>query len=263
MYNRRILINISRNGKLFFSTKNVDIKILKPPNFDNSSPSEVDNKSNIEYISPLYTQKIGMFTKPGVTFWNDKSAKYTLFKFYILSIVTFIAAMGMIKVVPDGHVGLVTRKSGKIDQFNNKGRLAIFHIPFVDKAVSFRVTPIRKKIIRKCLTSDSKQVEVVIYLTVTAREAFASHIYSIFGVNYSNDFVDKELNYDIDQVIKNYKMEELVITPERLENIESLHKEAGGIYSIDSSIERANNDLIERFQDAGSFNKIDVSDVVS
>ncbi|UKK02771.2 prohibitin-like protein [Theileria orientalis] len=262
MYNRRILFSISRTGKTFFSTKNVDIKYLKTPNFDISSTSDVIDKSKHEYLSPLYTQKTGMFTKPGVTFWNDKTAKFTLFKFYIFSILTFIASMSMIKVVPDGHVGIVTRKNGKIDQFNNNGRLAIFYIPFVDKAVSFRVTPIRKKIIRKCLTSDSKQVEVVIFLTVSAREAFASHIYSIYGVNFSNAFVEKELNFDIDQVIKNYKMEELVLTPESLENFESLKKEDGCIYSIDSSIERANNELIERFQDAGSFNKIDISDVV-
>ncbi|UKJ89776.2 prohibitin-like protein [Theileria orientalis] len=262
MYNSRFLSSISRNGKMFFSIKNVDIKSLKPTNFDISSTSDAVDPSKQEYISPLYTQNTGMFTKPGVTFWKDKSARFTLFKLYIFSIVTFIASMSMIKVVPDGHVGLVTRKSGKIDQFNNKGRLAIFYIPFVDKAVSFRITPIRKKIIRKCLTSDSKEIEVVIFLTVTAKEAFASHIYSIFGPNFSNTFVEKELNFDIDQVIKKYKMEDLVLTPEKLENIENLHKEDGGIYSINSTIERANNDLIERFNDAGSFNKIDISDVV-
>ncbi|XP_953198.1 prohibitin-like protein, putative [Theileria annulata] len=248
-----------RYRNVFFSTKNKlsGVKQLDSQKNDLTSSNELPSQ---EFISPLYTQKTGMFAKPGVPFSEDKAGRFRTYKLYLFSFVSFIVIVSMIKIIPPGHVGIVVRKDGNVDQFNNKGRLALFHIPFIEKPIAFRITPIRKKIIRKCETSDGKSVEVVVFLTLTAKIPFSSHIYSIYGVNYSNGFVEKELNFDIDQVIKKFKMDDLILNPDVIENLE--HKK-GNIYSVNSSIEKANKEMIERFEDAGSFNKIIVSDVVS
>ncbi|EAN31898.2 SPFH domain / Band 7 family protein [Theileria parva strain Muguga] len=248
-----------RYRKLYFLTKT---KAYSPKPLDSTKneitkPSESPS-SNQEFISPLYTQKPGMFAKPGVLFKDDKTSRFRTYKLYFFSFVSFIVIVSMIKIIPPGHVGIVVRKDGKVDQFNNKGRLALFHIPFIEKPIAFRITPIRKKIIRTCETSDGKKVEVVIFLTLAAKVPFSSHIYSIYGVNFTNGFVEKELNFDIDQVIKKFKMDDLILSPDIIENLE--HKK-GNIYTINSSIDKANEELIERFNDAGTFNKILVSDV--
>lgn len=245
----------SRNIRFLSSGKGNNRHVAKRPQED----AAVDRDDSS--LGHLSDKRTGLFLQPGVLFQDHPNKNYLIAKIYFFSLVFLITSLSMIKVVPPGYVGIIVRRNGEIDQFNNEGRMALFRIPFMDKPVAFRITPTRKKIIRKCATFDSKTVEVIIFLTLTAKLAFASHIYSVYGTNYTKGFVEKELYFDIDQVVKKYKLDDLVISSDV---VEEMYSTDGDLYATVryNSMESANEEIIERFQDAGAFNKIAVSDVV-
>ncbi|AFZ81357.1 prohibitin-like protein, putative [Theileria equi strain WA] len=252
----RAVHSLYRNRALRYlsSGKGNNGQITKRPRED------VSLSENEDLLGPLHTQKPGLFIQPGILFQDYPNKNYLIAKIYLFSLIFLITSFSAIKIVPPGYVGIIVRRNGEMDQFNNEGRMALFRIPFMDKPVAFRITPIRKKIVRKCLTSDSKTVEVVIFLTFTAKLAFATHIYSIYGTNYTKGFVEKELCFDIDQVVKKYNLDDLVAGVDIVEEMYSTNSDIHATVTH-SSMESANEEIIERFQDAGAFNKIIVSDV--
>ncbi|EDO06387.2 SPFH domain / Band 7 family protein [Babesia bovis T2Bo] len=208
-------------------------------------------------LSPLQTQKLGMFLEPGILFKDHKRRKIIIFKLYFFSILSVTIILTMIKIVPPGYVGMIVRRDGTIDQFNNEGRISLFYIPFLEVPVAFRVTPIRKKIMEKFTTKDGQQVEVVIFFDLQAKLAFASHIYTIYGVNYSKEFVEKELMFDVEQVVKKFDKSELLIQSDEVERLFSREKK----HIATLKTHKATEEIIERFEDAGAFNKIIVSKI--
>lgn len=101
-----------------------------------------------------------MFLEPGILFKDHKRRRFLTFRLYLFSVVSLTVIFMMIKIVPPGYVGLIVRRDGRIDQFNNKGRLAMLYIPFLEVPVAFRTTPIRKKIVERFVTKDGQEVEV-------------------------------------------------------------------------------------------------------
>ncbi|GBE61486.1 prohibitin family protein [Babesia ovata] len=210
-------------------------------------------------LSPLYTQRVGMFLEPGVLFKDHHRKRFLTFRLYFFSIVSLTVILGMIKIVPPGYVGLIVRRDGSIDQFNNEKRLALFYVPFMETPVAFRTTPIRKKIIEKFTTKDGKQVEAVIFLDLQAKLAYASHVYAVFGVNFSKSFVEKELLFDVEQVVKRFNRDELLVQSDEVERLFA----SNGQRVATLKSHGATAELVERFQDAGAFHKIVVSNIVS
>ncbi|GFE54734.1 prohibitin family protein [Babesia ovis] len=198
-----------------------------------------------------------MFLEPGVLFKDHKRKRIIIFKLYFFSLLSLTVIFAMIKVVPPGYVGLIVRRNGDIDQFNNQKRLSLFYIPFLEVPVAFRVTPIRKKIVQCFNTRDGQQVEAIIFLDLQAKVAFASHIYSIFGANYSKEFVEKELVFDVEQVVKQFDKNELLIHSDEIERL--FNENGQHIATLKSH--KATDEIIERFQDAGAFNKIEVTNI--
>lgn len=209
-------------------------------------------------LSPLYTQRVGMFLEPGVLFKDHKRRRFLTFKLYLFSVVSLTVIFMMIKIVPPGYVGLVVRKDGTIDQFNNKGRLALFYIPFLETPVAFRTTPIRKKILQKFTTRDKQEIEVVIFLDLQAKLAYASQIYQVYGINYSKEFVEKELLFDVEQVVQKFNKADLLIQSDKIEHL--FDQNGQRVASLQGH--KATEEIVERFTDAGAFNRIVVSNVV-
>ncbi|CDR95309.1 hypothetical protein, conserved [Babesia bigemina] len=208
-------------------------------------------------LSPLHTQRVGMFVEPGVLFKEHHRRRFLTFRLYFFSIVSLTVILGMIKIVPPGYVGLIVRRDGSIDQFNNEGRIALFYVPFLETPVALRTTPIRKKIIERFTTKDGKQVEAVIFLDLQAKLAYASHVYAVFGVNFSKGFVEKELLFDIEQVVKKFNREELLVQSDEVERLFA----SNGQRVATLKSHGATEEIVERFQDAGAFHKILVNNI--
>ncbi|GIX64318.1 prohibitin family protein, putative [Babesia caballi] len=208
-------------------------------------------------LSPLHTQRVGMFLEPGVLFKEHRRRRFLTFRLYFFSLLSLTVILAMIKIVPPGYVGLIVRRDGNIDQFNNEGRLALFYIPFLEVPVAFRTTPIRKKIVQTFTTRDGKQVEAVIFCDLQAKLAFASHIYTIFGNNFSKEFVEKELVFDVEQVVKKFDRADLLIQTDEVERLFSADGRRVAVLKAHDATE----EIVERFQDAGAFNKITVSNI--
>ncbi|ORM40673.1 uncharacterized protein BXIN_2288 [Babesia sp. Xinjiang] len=223
-----------------------------------SNISDVPNETSVVTpLSPIYTQRVGMFLEPGILFKEHRRRHIITFRLYFLSIVSLTVIFAMIKIVPPGYVGLIVRRDGQIDQFNNEGRIALFYVPFLEVPVAFRTTPIRKKIVEKFTTKDGHQVEAVVFFDVQAKLAYASHIYSVFGTNFSKSFVEKELMFDVEQVVKRFDKADLLVQSDEIERLFS----GAGQHIATLKTHKATEEIIERFQDAGAFHKITVSNV--
>lgn len=198
-----------------------------------------------------------MFLEPGILFKDHKRRRFLTFRLYLFSVVSLTVIFMMIKIVPPGYVGLIVRRDGRIDQFNNKGRLAMLYIPFLEVPVAFRTTPIRKKIVERFVTKDGQEVEAVIFFDLQAKLAYASQIYTIYGTNFSKEFVEKELVFDVEQVVKKYNRADLLVQSDDIEHL----IEHNGRQVATLKNHEATSEIVERFNDAGAFNKIMISNI--
>lgn len=118
-----------------------------------------------------------------------------------------------------------------------------FYNPLKSHPKHLRVIPVKKRLVKEFITRDKKNVEVVVVLRSQPKIAYAIDIYRAFGNDYSRGFLEKEVSFDIQEVLKDYNYEQLVNTE-----------------SVSDEIIR---DLEVRVNEAAAFHHLTISDMVS
>lgn len=95
-------------------------------------------------------------------------------------------------------------------------------------------------------------MQAVIFFDLQAKLAYASQIYTIYGTNFSKEFVEKELVFDVEQVVKKYNRADLLVQSDDIEHL----IEHNGRQVATLKNHEATSEIVERFNDAGAFNKI-------
>ncbi|GAB65291.1 prohibitin-like protein [Plasmodium cynomolgi strain B] len=98
-------------------------------------------------------------------------------------------------------------------------------------------------------TLDKKKVRVKLQVKMKPKIPFIIEIFSSFGVNYSTNYIEKEMNLDIMNVVKNYHLDTLV----------EENKEANRMPHV--TVDEVVDQIMDRFYDCSVFHKIILLDV--
>ncbi|EUD66933.1 hypothetical protein C922_02517 [Plasmodium inui San Antonio 1] len=167
-----------------------------------------------------------------------------------MCVVTSLFFYCTFKKVPEGYICLLQNKNdATVLPYIYDDLMTFFFNPLKYKVHIIRVVPIQKKFIRVYETLDKKKVRVKLQVKMKPKIPFIIEIFSSFGVNYSTNYIEKEMNLDIMNVVKNYHLDTLV----------EENKEATRMPDV--TVEDAVDQIMDRFYDCSVFHKIILLDV--
>ncbi|CAA9986977.1 prohibitin-like protein, putative [Plasmodium knowlesi strain H] len=171
-------------------------------------------------------------------------------KLLSMCIITSLFFYCTFKKVPEGYICLVQNKSDNtVLPYIYDDLMTFFFNPLKYKVHIIRVIPIQKKFTRVYETLDKKKVRVKLQVKMKPKIPFIIEIFSSFGDNYSTNYIEKEMNLDIMNVVKNYDLDTLV----------EENKEANGTPHV--TVDDAVDQIMDRFYDCSVFHKIILLDV--
>ncbi|CCF73932.1 hypothetical protein BMR1_02g03915 [Babesia microti strain RI] len=207
-------------------------------------------------------QDLGLFVKPSKPFKILRHRWFIYLKLYTLPFLFVLFLGNCVTIIPPGYVGILDNIDGTIDPYISEGKMVLIHFPYYERGVTFRISPIRRKIINTFTTNDGKQIEAVVFCTLQAKAAYAAEIYILFGSHFSKSFAEREMEFDLARVIEKYKYEDFFD-----ENPDTVAEYSQNILQPDklvlqkTRLDQIREEIFERFDDAGKFHKIDVSNV--
>ncbi|SOS76799.1 prohibitin-like protein, putative [Plasmodium sp. gorilla clade G1] len=164
-------------------------------------------------------------------------------------IITTLFFYFTLKKVPEGYVCLVQNKyDGKVIPYIYDDLMTFFFNPLKYKVIHMRIIPIQRKYTNVYETLDKQKIKVKLEVKMKPKIPFIIDIYSTFGINYSTCYIEKEMNFDLKNVIKYYNLNTL------LENNQSVHDDNA---TVDDAIDQ----IMDRFYDSSIFHKIILMDV--
>ncbi|KMZ94599.1 prohibitin-like protein [Plasmodium vivax Mauritania I] len=180
-----------------------------------------------------------------IKLWCAKSLKLLS-----LCVITSLFFYCTFKKVPEGYICLVQNKNdATVLPYIYDDLMTFFFNPLKYKVLIIRVIPIQKKFTRVYETLDKKKVRVKLQVKMKPKIPFIIEIFSSFGVNYSTNYIEREMNLDIMNVVKNYHLDTLV----------EENKEEDPMPHV--TVEDAVDQIMDRFYDCSVFHKIILLDV--
>ncbi|KJP89093.1 hypothetical protein AK88_01179 [Plasmodium fragile] len=172
-------------------------------------------------------------------------------KLLSMCVLTSLFCYCTFKKVPEGYICLVQNKNdATVLPYIYDDLMTFFFNPFKYKVHIIRVIPIQKKFTRVYETLDKKKVRVKLQVKMKPKIPFIIEIFSSFGANYSTNYIEKEMNLDIMNVVKNYHLDVLV----------DENKEASRMPHV-VTVDDAVDEIMDRFYDCSVFHKIILLDV--
>ncbi|ANQ06808.1 Prohibitin-like protein [Plasmodium coatneyi] len=180
-----------------------------------------------------------------IKLWCAKSLKLLS-----MCVITSLFFYCTFKKVPEGYICLVQNKNDDtVLPYIYDDLMTFFFNPLKYKVRIIRVIPIQKKFTRVYETLDKKKVRVKLQVKMKPKIPFIIEIFSSFGDNYSTNYIEKEMNLDIMNVVKNYDLDTLV----------EENKETNGMPH--ATVDDAVDQIMDRFYDCSVFHKIILLDV--
>ncbi|VEV55808.1 prohibitin-like protein, putative [Plasmodium vinckei vinckei] len=181
--------------------------------------------------------------------------KFISVKSFSLSIICFVATLFFyctLQKVPEGYICLLENKEDKtVLPYIYDDLMTFFFNPLKYNVIFMRIIPIHKKYTNIYETVDKKKVKVKLEIKLKPKISFIREIYSSFGINYSTNFIKKELDIDIKNVIKDYKLDTLI-------NLNKNMSYQTNEITADDVIDN----IVDRFYDTSIFYKIVILDVL-
>ncbi|CAD2101892.1 prohibitin-like protein, putative [Plasmodium vinckei petteri] len=181
--------------------------------------------------------------------------KFISMKSFSLSIICFITTLFFyctLQKVPEGYICLLENKEDKtVLPYIYDDLMTFFFNPLKYNVIFMRIFPIHKKYTNIYETVDKKKVQVKLEIKLKPKISFIREIYSSFGINYSTNFIKKELDIDIKNVIKDHKLDTLI-------NLNKNMSYQTNEITADDVIDN----IVDRFYDTSIFYKIVILDVL-
>ncbi|CAD2089356.1 prohibitin-like protein, putative [Plasmodium vinckei lentum] len=181
--------------------------------------------------------------------------KFISVKSFSLSIICFITTLFFyctLQKVPEGYICLLENKEDKtVLPYIYDDLMTFFFNPLKYNVIFMRIIPIHKKYTNIYETVDKKKVQVKLEIKLKPKISFIREIYSSFGINYSTNFIKKELDIDIKNVIKDHKLDTLI-------NLNKNMSYQTNEITADDVIDN----IVDRFYDTSIFYKIIILDVL-
>ncbi|CAD2101860.1 prohibitin-like protein, putative [Plasmodium vinckei] len=181
--------------------------------------------------------------------------KFISVKSFSLSIICFITTLFFyctLQKVPEGYICLLENKEDKtVLPYIYDDLMTFFFNPLKYNVIFMRIIPIHKKYTNIYETVDKKKVQVKLEIKLKPKISFIREIYSSFGINYSTNFIKKELDIDIKNVIKDHKLDTLI-------NLNKNMSYQTNEITADDVIDN----IVDRFYDTSIFYKIVILDVL-
>lgn len=254
--NIRNIHNIIKNER----AKNTDLSVNNNPRINEKKCVEnenficpninIDIKKNEMHIIDDKVERIKYEEKENEN-ENEKIKllKVKNVKLLTCCIITTLFFYFTLKKVPEGYVCLVQNKyDGKVIPYIYDDLMTFFFNPLKYKVIHMRIIPIQRKYTNVYETLDKQKIKVKLEVKMKPKIPFIIDIYSTFGINYSTCYIEKEMNFDLKNVIKYYNLNTL------LENNQSVHDDNA---TVDDAIDQ----IMDRFYDSSIFHKIILMDV--
>mmetsp|Transcript_108054 Transcript_108054/g.304394 ORF Transcript_108054/g.304394 Transcript_108054/m.304394 type:complete len:199 (-) Transcript_108054:150-746(-) len=152
----------------------------------------------------------------------------------------FSLALGSMKRVSPGHVGLIEDLNGNLRPYVYDDSQLVIAIPIWQRCINIRLIPVKKRFIKEYKTKDGRDVEVRLLCRLQPKVHWVPEIYYKFGKDYGRGFLEKEATVDIAEVVKKHSFAELV---------------AGAEEVVDAIAE----EISSRLNDACTFHKIKIA----
>ncbi|GAW79790.1 prohibitin-like protein [Plasmodium gonderi] len=179
-----------------------------------------------------------------------KFGRMKSFKLLGLCLIMSLFFYCTLKKVPEGYICLVqNKKDYTVLPYIYDDLMTFFYNPLKYKVIIMRVTPIQKKFTRIYETLDKKQVRVKLQVKMKPKIPFIIEIFSSFGDNYSTNYIEREMNLDIMNVVKNYNLATLTQSSKELNK------------TTHDTVDDAVDQIMDRFYDCSIFHKIILLDV--
>ncbi|CAD49203.1 hypothetical protein PFBG_00764 [Plasmodium falciparum 7G8] len=256
--NIRNIHNIIKNER----AKNTDLSVNNNPRINEKKCVEnenfiypninIDIKKNEMHIIDDKVERIKYEEKENEN--ENENEKIKLLKvknvkLLTCCIITTLFFYFTLKKVPEGYVCLVQNKyDGKVIPYIYDDLMTFFFNPLKYKVIHMRIIPIQRKYTNVYETLDKQKIKVKLEVKMKPKIPFIIDIYSTFGINYSTCYIEKEMNFDLKNVIKYYNLNTL------LENNQSVHDDNA---TVDDAIDQ----IMDRFYDSSIFHKIILMDV--
>lgn len=254
--NIRNIHNIIKNER----AKNTDLSVNNNPRINEKKCVEnenfiypninIDIKKNEMHIIDDKVERIKYEEKENEN-ENEKIKllKVKNVKLLTCCIITTLFFYFTLKKVPEGYVCLVQNKyDGKVIPYIYDDLMTFFFNPLKYKVIHMRIIPVQRKYTNVYETLDKQKIKVKLEVKMKPKIPFIIDIYSTFGINYSTCYIEKEMNFDLKNVIKYYNLNTL------LENNQSVHDDNA---TVDDAIDQ----IMDRFYDSSIFHKIILMDV--
>lgn len=112
-------------------------------------------------------------------------------------------------------------------------------LPFWEHVILIRENPVKKRFIKEFKTSDNKEIEARLIVSIQPPAHWMPEIFYKFGKDYGRTFLEREATIDFEEVCKRYTTKELL--------------ESGN----DS---QAVAELKERLHDAAAFHRLQITE---
>ncbi|ETW38392.1 hypothetical protein PFTANZ_00886 [Plasmodium falciparum Tanzania (2000708)] len=208
--NIRNIHNIIKNER----AKNTDLSVNNNPRINEKKCVEnenfiypninIDIKKNEMHIIDDKVERIKYEEKENEN-ENEKIKllKVKNVKLLTCCIITTLFFYFTLKKVPEGYVCLVQNKyDGKVIPYIYDDLMTFFFNPLKYKVIHMRIIPIQRKYTNVYETLDKQKIKVKLEVKMKPKIPFIIDIYSTFGINYSTCYIEKEMNFDLKNVIK-------------------------------------------------------------
>ncbi|SBT73837.1 prohibitin-like protein, putative [Plasmodium ovale] len=172
------------------------------------------------------------------------------FNLAAVCLITSLFFYFTMKKVPEGYICLVQNKNDlSVLPYIYDDLMTFFFNPLKYKVILMRIIPIQKKYVNVYETRDKKKIRVKLEVKMKPKIPFIIDIYSSFGINYSSNYIEREMNFDIKNVVKNYNFDTLLNGKEESRNSDEI--------TADDVVDQ----IMDRFFDCSVFHKIVLLDV--
>lgn len=178
---------------------------------------------------------------------------------------TSVFCYATLKKVPEGYVCIIeNKKDESVSPYIYDDKMTFFYNPLKYKVILMRTIPVQKKYANIYETLDKKKIRVLLEVKMKPKIPFIIEIYKSFGSNYSNSYIEREMNLDIKNTVNQFNYETFFQTEsdeyagdtEKIKNVKKENEMVNGI-TADDIVDH----MIERFYDCSIFHKIHILDV--
>lgn len=188
-------------------------------------------------------------------------------RLFSICFLTSAFCYATLKKVPEGYVCIIeNKKDESVSPYIYDDKMTFFYNPLKYKIILMRTIPVQKKYTNIYETLDKKKIRVLLEVKMKPKIPYIIEIYKSFGSNYSNSYIEREMNLDIKNTVNQFNFKTFFETEsdehegesENTKNVEKeKEKEKDTIITADDIVDH----MMERFYDCSIFHKIHILDV--